>query len=419
MRTITKGTLKWAAAGTELLELLVSAKGSFCKRVRFSGRFRGLWVLVQQSSPDELLAVCKNLSHSEVRFTSRSKPLQVLVLKLPAVLETLVAVSLDRKHKTEAAWAEGIISKVTGSEGFNRLVIFALDCDFGTAAYHITALWDKGSADISLSAAEGAQFLETTQALFQELGVFEENKATYTSRLLEGLKATKHVSYGRAREGRLGWPAQVDATTMAGAVRYARELAALARAFFDVHFPDYTWRARFSAFDFSPATGNHADATRLDQMEHLARKEGVDVAQARFQFSQALPYFKREYARTRDNRQCAAAVCELYRRVPGCQNGDYRFSPAMKAFITVAVTFLAILDTTVDNERVLLKIHMLTLRHRGQLLGDSSLSDLVKVVGPPRGPEIRLPGGRRCRQLSAAASCCLFFLLFDVNCWHS
>ena len=211
VRTVTKGALKYAAAGAELMELLVSARNSFCKRCRYVPRFKRLWVLIQMTSVDELFEICRNLSHSEVRFTSRSKPLQALLLKFHSVVEVLVAVSLDRAHPDDAAWAEKLVSRLTGVEGFNRIVKFALDCDFGSLAYVLTAKADKRSPDVALAAADAQLFLNTSTALFHDLGAFEKGSGTYTDKVLESLRQARRVTFGRARSqgrrerSRAGW----------------------------------------------------------------------------------------------------------------------------------------------------------------------------------------------------------------------
>jgi len=53
----------------------------------------------------------------------------------------------------------------------------------------------------------------------------------------------------------------------------------IAKGFFNIHFPDFAWRAKFRAFDSSE--GRSPEVDRLDCFEHLAKKEGHDGAQVR------------------------------------------------------------------------------------------------------------------------------------------
>ena len=132
------------------------------------------------------MQVLENLSYKECRFDHRSEPMSILCMKLRAVVGVLVELQTDHKnHPADAAWAKGLLRLISGTDGFNKLVKFGVDCDFAVAAGLLIRLQDKSSADISLSVSEVTECLEICQVLFQEGRVFDlQGNHTYTGLLL-------------------------------------------------------------------------------------------------------------------------------------------------------------------------------------------------------------------------------------------
>ena len=112
--------------------------------------------------------------------------MSILCQRLRAVVGTLVAVrDDDEKHPKEAAWAGKIISLIIGPDGFNRLVKFAVDCDFAVACNRMIRMQDKPSADVALSVTEVTECLEICHVLFKEGRAFNlEDNHTYTGHML-------------------------------------------------------------------------------------------------------------------------------------------------------------------------------------------------------------------------------------------
>jgi hypothetical protein len=91
--------------------------------------------------------------------------------------------------------------------------------------------------------------------------------------------------------------------------RYARTLYQMAYKFMKLNYPDYNWRTKFGAFNCGAFA--FPEAYRLDCLEKLAVKEGLDKAQTRWQFQQVFPHMKRLYRERDDNRiRLSARPCQ-------------------------------------------------------------------------------------------------------------
>ena len=116
---------------TALLEILVTGKGSFAKRVQYSRAFQARWVAKQKADIGALLNICKNLGFNETRYHSRTDPMCNLMGHWSACLDVLVDVSTsDLASSDEAKWAAYIVQECAGLKGFQRLVSFSVECDF-------------------------------------------------------------------------------------------------------------------------------------------------------------------------------------------------------------------------------------------------------------------------------------------------
>jgi hypothetical protein len=82
-----------------------------------------------------------------------------------------------------------------------------------------------------------------------------------------------------------------DVELMAVPVRHARSLCVVAKGFFELNFPDYSWRTKFAVFECGKS--KLPTPLRLRYVEELAEKEGLDRTQARWQFERATPHLDR------------------------------------------------------------------------------------------------------------------------------
>ena len=391
-RTCVKNTLSYMGEGRELLDALVSGQNSFCKRVKFSRRFQQLWKECQRadaaSSQDQFVQVLENLSYKECRFDHRSEPMSILCMKFRAVVGVLVKLKADYKvHPADAAWAKGLLHLFSGTDGFNKLLKFGVDCDFAVAAGLLIRLQDKSSADISLSVSEVTACLEICQVLFDEGRVFDlHNNHTYTGLLLKGFLTDADPASSRSaassqrgiksfKELNIGWPtecSQEDA--VAQGRRYARTLYQMAYQFLKLNFPDYTWRAKFGAFNCGPSA--FPEAYRLDCLERLAKKEGLDKAQTRWQFQQVLPCMKRFYRESEDNREAWCKLLESLR----ISEHESQFRRDMDCVVHLTLTYLGILEVTTDVERAFSRIQRLEVKSRERHCHPSRLQDSLNVM---------------------------------------
>ena len=389
-RTCVKNTLSYMGEGRELLDALVSGQNSFCKRVKFSRRFQQLWKESQQAdaAPSQFVQVLENLSYKECRFDHRSEPMSILCMKFRAVVGVLLKLKADHKaHPADAAWAKGLLHLFSGTDGFNKLLKFGVDCDFAVAAGLLIRLQDKSSADISLSVSEVTGCLEICQVLFNEGRVFDfNNNHTYTGLLLKGFltdadpassrnATSNQVGIKSFKELNIGWPTECSQEeAVAEGRRYARMLYQMAYQFLKLNYPDYTWRAKFGAFNCGPSA--FPEAYRLECLEKLAKKEGLDKAQTRWQFQQVFPHMKRLYRESQDNRE---AWCKLLEGLRVSDN-KAKFRRDMDCVVHLTLTYLGILDVTTDVERAFSSIQRLEIKSRERHCHPSRLQDSLNVM---------------------------------------
>ncbi len=250
-RSIIRMTFRMCPESEKLLEMLITGPRSFAKRACHSHRFRQIWLRKQQEDPAAFFSVLTDLSYAEKNFDNRSAPMTTFLLKLGPALGVLgdLAEDQDLSHSSDAAWAREVALQLVGPEGFAQLVIFAIDCDFAVATNLLTRLQDKSSPDIAVAQEEVHDCVEICRALFDEGLIFEEApNGTYTNALLQSLQKTSHeIRLGRGQVGVLGWPNHSE-SALKRPVEHARKLFQLAKSFFDLNYPGYTWRAKFATF---------------------------------------------------------------------------------------------------------------------------------------------------------------------------
>jgi hypothetical protein len=141
----------------------------------------------------------------------------------------------------------------------------------------------------------------------------------------------------------IGWPKNmsVDDALQEGK-RYAKTLYKMAFKFLKLNFPDYSWRTKFGAFDCGPSA--FPEAYRLECLEKLAVKEGLDKTQTRSQFQQVFPHMKRLLRETGDNRLAWCRLLETLRvRKSGVRDKPVKrkFRADMSCVVQLALTYMS------------------------------------------------------------------------------
>ena len=411
-RTCQKGVLKYMNEGRELMSALISGKRSFAKRAKHSRRFQQIWLRKQMealaaarrrgggSQPDLFVAL-QNLSHAEHRFDSRSEPMSIMCSRFGVIVEVLLEIADDAapSHRDDRAWALGVLNLISGAEGFKKLLIFGVDCDFAVATQILVRVQDGISPDVALSAGQVRETAEVVEALFREGQVFlPEAEGMYTSQLLRGLRRIP-----RASRERMKWPEvgsqpgrgssqAVEADfDLSGPRAYCQTLYKMVKEFFRLNFPDYDWRRKFGVFNCGP--GCFPLELRLQYVGELAKKERVNPDAARSQFLMALPHMKRLYKETGDNRDAWCAYAELLRSRKGRhgvaadgpehgKNGKPRqtLKESAGALLAIVLTYICLLDCTSDVERMFAQLAMQEEHRRERRLCPALLSAVLTVA---------------------------------------
>ena len=398
-RTCQKGVLKYMNEGQALMSALISGKGSFAKRAKHSRRFQQIWLRKQLeamaaarrsgsrpgSQPDLFVALA-NLAHAEHRFDSRSEPMSIMCSRFGVIVEVLLEIADDEapSHRADRAWALELLNLISGVEGWKRLLIFGMDCDFAVATQILVRVQDGISPDVALTAAQVAETLEVVEALFREGQVLlPEAEGMYTSQLLRGLRQVR-----LAARRRLKWPECGSGDfDLSGPRAYGKTLFKMMREFFRLNFPDYDWRRKFGAFN----CGNNCFPTemRLQFIGQLAAKERVNPHEARSQFLSALPHMKRLYEETGDNREAWCAYVQILQRhhgqlqaaVCGSQPGKTKtLKQTHGALLTIILTYIALLDCTSDVERMFACLASQEAKSRERHMAPVVLSAVLTVA---------------------------------------
>ena len=292
----------------------------------------------------------QNLAYKECHFDHRSEPMSIFCYRFRAVASVLVDLRNNHeRHPQDAVWAEKIIRLFHGPDGFNKLVKFAVDCDFAVAGNRMIRMQDKTSADVALSVVEVTECLEICCVLFEEGRAFDfANNHTYTGHLLRGLLVPPDAASSQRGTKALmdlgiGWPKNmsVDDALQEGK-RYAKTLYKMAFKFLKLNFPDYSWRTKFGAFDCGPSA--FPEAYRLECLEKLAVKEGLDKTQTRCQSQQVFPHMKRLLRETGDNRLAWCRLLETLRvRKSGLRDKPVKrkFRADMSCVVQLALTYIS------------------------------------------------------------------------------
>ena len=72
--------------------LFVTGDQSFCKKVKYSRRFRAIWTRKQHGDFDSFLGVMQDLSYSPNRLDSEADPRAMLIDKMGATIDTCIEV---------------------------------------------------------------------------------------------------------------------------------------------------------------------------------------------------------------------------------------------------------------------------------------------------------------------------------------
>ena len=147
----------------------------------------------------------RNLSYSEVRFDSRSRPLFQLFRLLPIAIDTLRFL-VDGGNSEERAAAADLLTHFSGDTGYNRVIGAAVAADAMVMAWEYIRLEDTAAADASLSGTHAAQLLRTMHHMLQSGGLFlEEATGTLTHCALKAMQ--NRLAFFSNKAVALQWPA--------------------------------------------------------------------------------------------------------------------------------------------------------------------------------------------------------------------
>ncbi|CAE7209725.1 unnamed protein product [Symbiodinium sp. CCMP2456] len=191
----------------EFLDKLVTGQRSLCKLIQTSKRYATYFNLAQTGVKIEDFGhTIRNLSYSEVRFDSRSRPLFRLFRLLPVAIDTLRFL-VEGGNDEERAFATELLALFSGDEGFVRVIGAAVAADAMVMGWHYIRLDDQAAADASLSGPRAAQLLHEMRQMLDAGGLFmEEASGTLTHAALEAMK-NRLVYVGANKAVALGWPA--------------------------------------------------------------------------------------------------------------------------------------------------------------------------------------------------------------------
>ena len=348
-RTCVKLTFGLCSESQEIRRLLITGKSSFARRARNSARFRSIWLWSQKEEADRFWDILKDLSYAEHRYDSRSKPMQIFMIKLGPAVQVLRALAEDPKqcHKDDRMWATGMLQSLSGEAGLARLLLFAVDTDFAVATHRLVRLQDAQEPDVALSGEQCLDCLDTCRVLFQDGRIFDRTpNGTYTSHLIHGLKAVPLESFTLpdGTSVRFGWPSD-DKDVLEKAVVHARKLFQTVSLFFDLNFPDYAWRSKFTAFS---CTSTLPQSTKEEHIRALAKKEGLSESRAAAQFREATVHVIRLQSHLGDGRAAWAAYLDKYCRDP---RKPRQWRAHADAIGPLVLTYLGIMDGSSDIER--------------------------------------------------------------------
>lgn len=383
-QTVHKNTIKLLKPrDRELLELMIEGEHSFAKRVRYSRLFRMKWQSTADEL-DELYIACCHLAYAEPRYDSRSKPMTRLVKSWPRVMATLKLCADDTSeaHRDCQIWARNILHKLSGEEGWHRTVAFCIETDYVVSGRCLTKVQDKSATDVSLAQHEVEETLTVQEALFHEGRILSaERNDSYTWCFLNAMREYPSQIYFNTDEvADLVWP--VSERHLERPLRLCRSLFAMSKEFLTANYPDWSWRSAFRCFDNSDT--RLPEEVRLSSFERIAKKEGLCPSTARIQFYEHIPLARKLYGEYGCNKRVWTVIAERHR----LHQNSPKFKPQRSVMVLMILTYLGILDTTSDLERIFSRLCWLTLKHRSFQLSLFVLLDSLKVV-TTMNPDIR------------------------------
>ena len=377
-RTCVKMAFEMCPESREMRDRLITGKKSFARRVRHSRRFREIWLRKQKEDAHALWNVCQDLGYAEQRYDSRSRPMSTFCEKLGPALQVLSELSRDvlKHHQEDARWARNLLQRLSGREGFLKMVMFAIDTDFAVATHKLVRVQDKSQPDVSLAAHEVQQCLDTCRALFLEGRIFDRAaNATYTNHLLRGFAGvSQQLLVGAGGSVQFGWPSPFqDDGYLKDAVEHGKKLYKAVSLFFQYNFPQHAWRTRFEAFSLSTAMSH---THRRGHIVALSEKEGLDPHRAWEQFFEAIPHAMRFYKVLGDSRAAWSSYLDEFCRHP---RALHKWRAHADCIVPLVLTFVGIMDGSSDVERNFSQMDLLECRRARRHHTEQVLQDLLKV----------------------------------------
>ena len=330
----------------KLNELLITGEKSFAKQVKYSHKFKFIWIEMQQDDLESLLGVIVHAGYAPHRFGSQSEPRTLLIEKFGVLVKCCIK-CYSSGHSKDQEWGQTILRALSGPNGFKDCVIFGIDTDFVCVAKVLLRLKDKSKHSAIVSRRECRECLLQAEALFKNLGIFRRDaEGLYTQTMLRRLETVREIPEG----GTIGWkfkPAELQAI-LKDCKAYARDLYDMVKAFFDLIFPDDDLRSMFEAFAMKSSI--HMD-TRIAFVQDLCKIEGLDHAKVTPAFNLAFPIAKANVDKCQDSSHAWADVCDGYNSGRHGQKVNNRWSLGAEDIAELLLTVIVQLDSSCDNER--------------------------------------------------------------------
>jgi hypothetical protein len=338
----------------KLNELLISGEKSFAKQVKYSHKFKLIWIREQQGDLEDFLNVICTCGYAPHRFNSQSEPRTLLVDKFGALVKCCIICYASGRNDDQI-WGSNILRELSGPSGYKACILFAIDTDFAIAAGILLRLQDVRVRSAIVSRREARECLQQIEALFKNHGIFRtEAHWTYTQTMLRNLSTVRETPEG----GAIGWKFNFAAkqTLLNECKVYACDLYDMTKAFFDLNFPDDGLRAKFEAFDMK--SDIHMN-TRITFVKDLCKHEGLDHSKVTPAFTLAFPIAKALFDKYKDSTRAWEKVCDGYRK----EGNGWR--KGAEDIAELLLTVIVQLDSSCENERTNADIRKLQSQSNG------------------------------------------------------
>ena len=244
---------------------------SLAKFLTTSEVFRKRCTAAQSSAG---IALCENFGYAPQRYVSRARPMSRVQRRWDPIWDSLAEEAVGNSKR--APLARFFLNEL-GGENSARLLFGGMITDMAAEHYEWVAGGDKGNPDPASSEGRTALFLERLSVLFDE-GMVVTLPDTYTGQVLEFLRKGKVVHTAKSVHScGLCRLSDVDVHgVIAQALRNARELVAIIRAYVPVYRNKSGWLHAFAAFRLpSPLS----DTAAVNKSSAEAKERATEVTE--------------------------------------------------------------------------------------------------------------------------------------------